>query len=325
MDREVDAKQLAFFPTPYPDELWYSVLCRFYVRSGVCGFGGYGQVVHSLFGEQKLRLCPYSADIDFGGLFERLPKGFLDKKEMLKKHTLAPYLLRFSSVELKKSAWRYLLDGERTEDDTRKLVVWNDTFLRDLRYCPLCIQEDAARYGEAYWHNAHQIHLMPLCPKHRCRLEDTDITWAAKGTCSLFAPASKENCTCTRPVYEKKKYEESLTDVLFAFLYDREGAYGSAAWGSCLCNKLLKGGYITKTVTRADTEKLYSKLQAYYGETLRRVLRSEKGLRDVLQYLPLPVNARSLTEKYALLATYLCMDPHALTGDAFCEDEPYDA
>lgn len=92
-----------------------------------------------------------------------------------------------------------------------------------------------------------------------------------------------------------------------------------------ICNKLLKGGYITKTVTRADTEKLYSKLQAYYGETLRRVLRSEKGLRDVLQYLPLPVNARSLTEKYALLAVYLCMDPHALTGDAFCEDEPYDA
>lgn len=25
---------LHYFPTPYPDELWYSVLCRYHVRSG---------------------------------------------------------------------------------------------------------------------------------------------------------------------------------------------------------------------------------------------------------------------------------------------------
>ena len=25
---------LSFFPTPYPDELWYSVLCRYHLRTG---------------------------------------------------------------------------------------------------------------------------------------------------------------------------------------------------------------------------------------------------------------------------------------------------
>lgn len=25
---------ISFFPTPYPDELWYSVICRYHVHSG---------------------------------------------------------------------------------------------------------------------------------------------------------------------------------------------------------------------------------------------------------------------------------------------------
>ena len=25
---------ISFFPTPYPDELWYSVICRYHIRSG---------------------------------------------------------------------------------------------------------------------------------------------------------------------------------------------------------------------------------------------------------------------------------------------------
>lgn len=25
---------IPFFPTPYPDELWYSVICRYHIRSG---------------------------------------------------------------------------------------------------------------------------------------------------------------------------------------------------------------------------------------------------------------------------------------------------
>lgn len=25
---------ISFFPTPYPDELWYSVICRYHIHSG---------------------------------------------------------------------------------------------------------------------------------------------------------------------------------------------------------------------------------------------------------------------------------------------------
>ena len=25
---------ISFFPSPYPDELWYSVICRYHVHSG---------------------------------------------------------------------------------------------------------------------------------------------------------------------------------------------------------------------------------------------------------------------------------------------------
>lgn len=49
---------MTYFPTPYPGEWWYSVLCRYYVRSG---FSNHATVLHELYGKRCLidgRLFP---------------------------------------------------------------------------------------------------------------------------------------------------------------------------------------------------------------------------------------------------------------------------
>ena len=35
--------------------------------------------------------------------------------------------------------------------------------------------EDREIYGEAYWHRTHQIRNMPVCTKHKCRLENSGV------------------------------------------------------------------------------------------------------------------------------------------------------
>ena len=56
---------LQYFPTPYPDELWYSVLCRYHVRSGNAGSA---TTFRELFGDR-----------DHAALSTFLPNGVIAK------------------------------------------------------------------------------------------------------------------------------------------------------------------------------------------------------------------------------------------------------
>ena len=42
---------LTFFPTPYPGEWWYSVLCRYHIRSGRQKVA---KTLHELYGARPL-------------------------------------------------------------------------------------------------------------------------------------------------------------------------------------------------------------------------------------------------------------------------------
>ena len=65
---------LSFFPTPYPDELWYSVIARYHTHSGALSWQ---TTMAALFGNAR--------DADVGSFFpnnsiqkilEQLPPGF---------------------------------------------------------------------------------------------------------------------------------------------------------------------------------------------------------------------------------------------------------
>jgi len=43
-----------------------------------------------------------------------------------------------------------------------------------LRFCPLCAQEDKKQFGESYWHRLHQLPGVEVCPTHAVFLENSD-------------------------------------------------------------------------------------------------------------------------------------------------------
>ena len=154
---------LAYFPTPYPGEWWYSVLCRYHVRSG----NQQSQTTtKELFPGRVLApigaLLPNSTIRE---IVDQLPDVF-DAKTLIEQHTLFPYQMRVHFLQEKQTVLERLERGER--------VSFNRTACTSsewrARYCPLCVEEDRKQYGEAYWHLAHQISLMEVCPIHGCRL-----------------------------------------------------------------------------------------------------------------------------------------------------------
>ena len=159
---------LGLFPKPYPDELLYSVLARYYVRSG---YSNYVFAAEDLFQNRYVRpsfeyvsplndeVINYLREID-------------NMQNVLLRHTMFPYHCHFLSMGRKNKAMQALIN---MDSNYRNYILFpRRTEIPSMRYCPLCAADERKNYGETYWHRLHQIYELPVCPVHKCFLVNTD-------------------------------------------------------------------------------------------------------------------------------------------------------
>ena len=296
---------LSFFPSPYPDELWYSVLARYHTHSGALSWQ---TTMAALFGDAR--------DTDVGSFFPnnsihkilaQLPPGFLPAQEIALQHTLLPFLLRFQPADRKAAILEAFLIGEDMRP--RYLRATRDIKPRSLRYCPICLQEDTQTYGEPYWHREHQIGLMPLCPRHRCRLRDKPIPNTRPMGAQYLPLDGQDGAT---PDYGALDYESALTDALCTYLtmpYDLSPNREADNLARAMENAgLLNEDSIRKQAF--DVDKLHTALTDKYGAELVKHYFGDHitkahalRLRHYLIYS---------AEEYALLTTMLGQGPELL-------------
>ena len=165
---------LGIFPEPYKDELIYSVLARYYVRSG---YAKYVFVAEDLFLKRSVRPS-----------FEYLPALSDEVVDQLTKtqslidvlvgHTMFPYHCRFLPLDRRKTALQSII---RMEKNYHNLILFpKRRTIPTMRYCPLCVANDRDTYGETYWHRIHQIIELSVCPVHHCYLVDTKYKLSGK-------------------------------------------------------------------------------------------------------------------------------------------------
>lgn len=160
---------LNYFPMPYENELWYSVLCRFHVRVG-SPYQGVQPTLSEFMNRKEIvnaYVNPKSVNKTIPLAVAQLPKGLLTSEEIILHHTLFPFFTRFYSWPAKTELMESIISDMISF--TPK-ISRNGLSDKKLKYCPLCVQEDRNRYGEAYWHTVHQIPLVTHCPTHYCRL-----------------------------------------------------------------------------------------------------------------------------------------------------------
>ena len=195
---------ISFFPTPYPDELWYSVICRYHIHSGnSCAKHTLRQLYGDNFSAPSLMLCGA-----INTLLAQLPQGFLSAKDVVMQHTFFPYYARFFPTQRKRSTYAYAVNGNPLTVHRMGISQANGNHCSIMRYCPICYQEDLQLYGEPYWHRSHQLPDMQICTKHRCWLVDTDVTYNSARQQELF-PA-------TFTMQLKKQPAEPVSDCLQA-------------------------------------------------------------------------------------------------------------
>ncbi|MBR1633628.1 MAG: TniQ family protein [Lachnospiraceae bacterium] len=171
-------ERLSFFPVPYPDECFYSIFARYYVRSGISSpkeacmtfFGGDRALLAStVLLPRRLERMDYWID----------PVCGLDARELICCHTAYPYLSIAYTDDIYLEMEKILQEGIPSSGMyqlERRMIAKNGWpgAGKYMRYCPECVREDMREYGETYWHRLPQLPGVKYCPKHSCRIRDSD-------------------------------------------------------------------------------------------------------------------------------------------------------
>ena len=163
---------LHWFPTPYPDELLYSVLARYHVWSGNTSPK---MTVEELFGKRTVRSV-WDLPANLNDLLSQLGS-YWDADQLINNHTMYPYYASFllpkQATQVKKS----MLDGDGSTIHTRIGAAASNVKVKtNLWVCSDCIGEDMKTYGETYWRRVHQSSGVFICPKHETILEETTVS-----------------------------------------------------------------------------------------------------------------------------------------------------
>lgn len=290
-----------YFPKPYPDELWYSVICRYHIWSGN---QAPIESIRELFSGRDY--------VDVGTIFPsnsihdiavQLP-GIINIEDIVLNHTLFNYAVRIYPYEEKKKMLKTIFDG--CLNWPGKLCVYH-TEKPKLKYCPLCIKEDIKTYGEPYWHNIHQIPVINICKKHLCRLK----TYYCKGTkdldMGLISPLKCTDLTIDTNIKDYEMSIQSIAEKYFSLPLEVGPSYefnnifeGLQNAGYGLLRK--DTGFILKaTEITEDLYRVFDKAFIDYFFTEKQLGRDlSKGMRNW--------NIKS-PERYIILGTLINQEP----------------
>lgn len=163
---------LGYFPTPYEDELLYSMIARYGIHTGQLD---QMKIIKSVFGSKSTAVPDLPSHLDaFSDHVSRVWRITVD--DIIQKHTLAPLYLPFLDPDqadrvLASMHSRYGGNIHTRAGITASQVKQPSVF----RYCPKCFEAQESYVGERYWLRSHQIGGLPICGRHCIQLIDSDF------------------------------------------------------------------------------------------------------------------------------------------------------
>lgn len=182
---------VSFFPTAYPDELLYSILARYYVRSANISPKA---VLDDLFGSTTV-IATFDLPSHLESLVSNLPLLSAHTVEsFIERHTLFPLYAPFLPPEralIVSDSMRHHFYGDI---HTRVGIMASSVPVYPyFRFCPVCLREETEKYGEAYWHRLYQIPGVLVCPVHYVLLQQSTIKTTGNNR-HEFCAADEHNC-----------------------------------------------------------------------------------------------------------------------------------
>lgn len=247
------------FPEIYPDELLYSQLARYHVRSG--------HLAYIFTAEQLFQSKTVRPDVEFLNTYTHEALSIITStmplEDIIMKHTMFPYYGRFLKLERRSAAFSSLI-SMRTDYRNLLPIPKHKDERWYLRYCPVCVRHDREKYSETYWHRAHQMVGIDICPTHHCRLINSNIV--TDSTTSPNLVTAEESIATGETVYSDNAVECQLADYVAEVFDSGMDLLSEAAAGRFLHQRLKGTKYISKRGDIRNMELLYSDFMDFYEE-----------------------------------------------------------
>jgi Tn7-like transposition protein D/TniQ len=161
---------LASFPSPYPDELFYSICARYSERMR---YPTRRAVIKDLFSSLAV-VATIALPSRLATLVDKLPTIYnYSADKFIDEHTLFPLLRPFLSHD-RILYMREDMKGEKGASVYMRSGITSCSIpspkAEHLRFCPICINEDRNLWGECYWHRIHQASGVEVCSIHKTLL-----------------------------------------------------------------------------------------------------------------------------------------------------------
>lgn len=298
-----------FFPTPYPDEILYSILARYHERSGNITTV---QTAMDLFGRENnipTVLLPNRIE----DLVQNLPRGSIFTADyLLKNHSLFYYFVAFISGE-KAGAVRKIIERGNASVAMLKLGMHTPLAKTNqyLRFCVTCFEKDKLEFGEPYWHRIHQIPGIEICPIHgNMQLMNSSIEIVHREG-AKYEAANNENCV--PKLIEQDSSEFIEQNLLIAgeiqWLLGKEWDFlNGTKLRDVLELRLRELGYI-EYPDRKRIVKLIPDFEAFWGESIELVGgKTSLARRSWIQYLIAQKDCTSFSLRYIFIFLFLGLD-----------------
>lgn len=154
-------------PLPYPDELLYSVITRYHLRSNNMSPKW---TLREIYGTDNviptIDLPSHLDALKSNSMFESTTDYWIEN------HTLYPYYAVFLPEE-RTQRLREFMKSQNGSGIHAFVGITASTVARssDLCFCPSCYEEDIKQFGEPYWHRIHQVPGVWVCPEHTVVLQ----------------------------------------------------------------------------------------------------------------------------------------------------------
>lgn len=246
-------------PDFYEDELFFSWLARVEVRNM---FFSYSDTARCMFGNPKTRVSFEFINAltpEFVGQVERKKS----IENIIQSHTMFPYYSCFWNTERKAKAYEALAFMQSQRENALTLPLPKDG-QKKMYYCPVCAKNERSKFGECYWHRAHQIDGVFVCHKHECRLVSSDVVITTRKKYELIPAEFHIPDTLPEP---KRGTDKEI--LLAQYLYDLLSCSTSATTGNLadfLHFRMNGTKYLNRRGSFIKAKVLYEDYLEYWGK-----------------------------------------------------------
>jgi DNA-binding Lrp family transcriptional regulator len=197
--------KLPFFPTPYKDELLYSVFARYHKWSRNSSSFNTNM---ALFGSRNI-IAKTGFPNGLEELTKKLPPGQDEKvRGFIDNNTLYPLFHPFLQKEQGEKIIEEMYKKNGKASSLAGVIQSKIPLPRYLRFCQKCQVEDEWKHGEAYWHRTHQVFGANVCPWHKEFLVESEVETSYLKIGNYIALCSNDKRSETK----KSQFEEEHYD-----------------------------------------------------------------------------------------------------------------